>query len=130
MTEIIKVLGPPGTGKTTTLLNYVEEAMLTTDIKKIGYFSFTRKAAEEARDRAVKKFNLEKKDFRWFSTLHSCGYHCIDLEGRAVMQKEQFKAFGDKIGFNMSSVDSETGISENFYLNEYALARALSLIHI
>lgn len=124
MTSIIKVLGPPGTGKTTTLLNYVEDAMVTTDIKKIGYFSFTRKAAEEARDRAVKKFKLDKKDFRWFSTLHSCGYHSIDLEGRAVMQKEQFKSFGDKIGFNMSSVDSETGISENFYLNEYALARA------
>ena len=69
MTEIIKVLGPPGTGKTTTLLNYVEEAMLTTDIKKIGYFSFTRKAAEEARDRAVKKFNLEKKEADTFRTL-------------------------------------------------------------
>ena len=61
MTEIIKVLGPPGTGKTTTLLNYVEDAMESIDIKKIGYFSFTRKAAEEARDRAVTKFKLDKK---------------------------------------------------------------------
>ena len=38
------ILGPPGTGKTTTLLNLVEEFLRAgTDIKKIGYFSFTKK---------------------------------------------------------------------------------------
>ena len=47
------ILGPPGTGKTTTLLNLVEEFLRAgTDIKKIGYFSFTKKAAWEATTRA------------------------------------------------------------------------------
>ena len=47
------ILGPPGTGKTTTLLNLVEQFLRAgTDIKKIGYFSFTRKAAYEAQSRA------------------------------------------------------------------------------
>ena len=47
------VLGPPGTGKTHTLLNEVDKYLKTTDPNRIGYFSFTQKAAYEARDRML-----------------------------------------------------------------------------
>tara|TARA_R100000742_G_C4274242_1_gene94150 strand:- start:26 stop:1543 length:1518 start_codon:yes stop_codon:yes gene_type:complete len=129
MSEILKIVGPPGTGKTETLLTHVEEELTKTELSKIGYFSFTRKAAHEARDRAIKKFKFDKKDFKWFLTLHSCGYHCINLEGRAVMESEQYRTFGDKIGHNMNSrvsisYNEETGHSDYKYLNEYNLSRA------
>ena len=125
MAKVIKVLGPPGTGKTTTLLNYVQTEMESVPIDRIGYFSFTRKAANEARDRAIDKFGLDKKSFKWFSTLHSCGYHSIDQEGRTVMGKPQFKSFADKIGLKAKLViDTETGMSDNVYLNQHNLARA------
>jgi DNA helicase-2/ATP-dependent DNA helicase PcrA len=125
MSKVIKVLGPPGTGKTTTLLNYVQTEMETIPIDRIGYFSFTRKAANEARGRAIEKFGLDKKSFKWFSTLHSCGYHSINQEGRTVMGKPQFKSFADKIGLKAKLViDTETGMSDNVYLNQHNLARA------
>ena len=56
------VLGPPGTGKTTKLLALVEEYLSSgVPPDKIGYFAFTRRAADEAITRAAKKFNLSKK---------------------------------------------------------------------
>ena len=37
------VLGPPGTGKTHTLLNKVDDYLKETDPDKIGYFAFLEK---------------------------------------------------------------------------------------
>ena len=57
------VLGPPGTGKTTTLLKKVDSHLKNTNPDKIGYFAFTQKAAHEARDRAIKQFDKKTDDY-------------------------------------------------------------------
>ena len=47
------ILGPPGTGKTSTLLSLVEEYIdKGISPNKIGYFAFTNRAANEAKERA------------------------------------------------------------------------------
>ena len=68
------VVGPPGTGKTTRLLELVEsylQAGVAPD--KIGYFAFTRRAANEAIDRACIKFKINKKELPFFRYLQSSG---------------------------------------------------------
>ena len=50
-------IGPPGTGKTTTLLKKVDSYLKNTDPDKIGYFAFTQKAAHESCTRSKRSCN-------------------------------------------------------------------------
>ena len=60
------VFGPPGTGKTTFGMNFVESQLDAGAIPgKIAYIAFTRKAALEARSRAQEKFDFSKDDLFW-----------------------------------------------------------------
>ena len=75
------ILGPPGTGKTTTLLNLVDQ-FIQDGIrpKQIGYFSFTKKAATEAATRAADKFGLDvENDLAFFRTLHSYAFNQLGM---------------------------------------------------
>ena len=92
------VLGPPGTGKTTTLLNEVDKYLKQTDPDKIGYFSFTQKAAYEARDRAMSKFNLSEDDLPYFRTLHSLAFRRLGIKKDEVMQRRHYEDLGKKMG--------------------------------
>ena len=99
------VLGPPGTGKTTTLLNKVDDYLKQTDPDKVGYFAFTQKAAYEARDSAIKKFNLTEDDLPYFRTLHSLAFRKLGLKKDQVMQQRHYKDLGKKLGFPVTYAD-------------------------
>jgi superfamily I DNA/RNA helicase len=99
--EIRKIFGPPGSGKTTFLLNIVEQELGDgISSLNIGYFSFTRKAANEARDRAITKFPSLNPDldFPWFRTLHSLAYRCLGIGTKDMMSPEDYKAFAKEAG--------------------------------
>ncbi len=107
------VLGPPGTGKTTTLLNEVDKYLKNTDPDKIGFFSFTQKAAYEARDRAMKKFNFSEDDLPYFRTLHSLAFRRLGLKKEDVMQSKHYEDLGKKMNLRLDYHDydnDQTGI--------------------
>jgi len=108
------VIGPPGTGKTTTLLNLVDKYLKKTDPDKIGYFAFTQKAAYEARDRAMEKFNLTEDDLPYFRTLHSLAFRRLGIQKNNVMQRRQYEDLGKTLGFPVDYEDNERDMNGIF----------------
>jgi len=123
------ILGPPGTGKTTTLLNLVDQ-FIQQGIrpKQIGYFSFTRKAAREAASRAAEKFGLDaEKDLENFRTLHSFAFQRLGMTKEKMMTAEDYREFGKMVGIPIKtgkhSEEDGTFNSDNEYLTIMNTAR-------
>jgi len=122
------VLGPPGTGKTWTLLNKVEQYLKETDPDKVGYFAFTKKAANEAKERAMNKFNLSEDDLPYFRTLHSLAFRRLGINKENVMQRRHYEDLGRKINLPLDYNDyddEETGLftTKSDYLRIINLAK-------
>lgn len=105
------ILGPPGTGKTTWLLDVVEE-VLEAGIapEKIAVLTFTKKAANEAKERAAKRFSLGPDDLVWVRTIHSLVFRQLGLNKTQVIKQADFAELGRLLGIEFegkSSLDEE-----------------------
>ena len=105
------VLGPPGTGKTTRLIDevntYLEDG---TEPHSIGYLAFTRKAADEAVTRSCERFGLTKRQLPHFRTLHSLAFKMLGLTKNEVLSKTSIQEFGSIMGLRITgSVSLDEG---------------------
>jgi DNA helicase-2/ATP-dependent DNA helicase PcrA len=97
------IVGPPGTGKTTYMMNVVEEEIKNgVDPDKILYCSFTKKAVEEAASRACKRFKLSKTDMRYFKTIHALAFMCMGIGRDNVMKSSDYLSIGDHLGIEFT----------------------------
>ncbi len=102
--EVEIILGPPGTGKTTTLLNRIQGFLSDNPRANIGFFSFTTKATNEAKYRLVQALNIDPRDplLFYFRTLHSLAYNMLNITRDSIMGDRHFKEFGDEYGYDIN----------------------------
>mgnify|MGYP003669460773 FL=1 len=98
------VLGPPGTGKTTFLLNTVED-LFGKGIQpyELAYLAFTKKAATEALTRAVDKFDYDDDQLIYFRTIHSLCYFWQGLTRSDILDRKDLRAFSKLVGERINS---------------------------
>lgn len=80
MPKIGKIIGPPGTGKTTALMELVGEASRRYMPKRIGAISFTNTAVEEIKNRVSDKTGTMPQEFENIRTVHSQAWRLLGLE--------------------------------------------------
>lgn len=101
------IYGPPGTGKTTYLLELLKGLLKKYKPVEIAYVSYTKKGSYEGRDRALKKFNYNERDFPYFRTLHSIAFRQLNISRMNMINKSYYKTFSDKMGMKFTGFYTE-----------------------
>ena len=124
---MFRIFGPPGTGKTTRLLNMVDNALQDgVSPARMAFLAFTRKAANEAKERAADRFELTFDDLPFFRTLHSFAYRTLSVQKHNLMQKDHFDDLSNKIGVALN-VTNDMNIEDGPAVIEHEV---LSLINL
>ena len=126
--------GPPGTGKTERLLRKIEIFLrFGIEPEKIGYFTFSKNAAINGKERAASKVNKPLNRFPFFQTLHSFCFNQMGLDQSRVMQSKHYKQLGDDLkieiegGYTQDQDHEGVFRSDNKYLQLIHKARALMM---
>ena len=99
------IAGPPGTGKTTALLERFERELAAgTPADRIGFVTFTRAARHEALDRASRKFNLSDDDLPWVRTVHGAAYKRLGHEAAKLLSPALWREFATKYQYHFTPV--------------------------
>jgi DNA helicase II / ATP-dependent DNA helicase PcrA len=109
--KTVKMFGPPGTGKTTALLDTMNRELSNGVLpERLAYLTFTVAARREAVDRAKTRFGYTSKQLPYFRTLHSIAFRELGLS-RSCIVRDEIQDFSERVGMEISRVNS----SENAY---------------
>ena len=120
--------GPPGTGKTHRLMEYLDKELKTTDPKNILYLAFSRAAVRAAKERAPESVRV--------CTMHSLGSQELKIDtSKNLLQNEKWKGFKNyskicaDLSFETQINDSGFPQYKNNHMKviEYARNKKLSL---
>lgn len=99
------ILGPPGTGKTTTLLVELESELETgLNPHEIGVVTFTRAARGEAMRRAARKLRVNAEDFEWIRTIHSTAFRLLGLRRDETFSPKDWREFAKRYNYDFSEL--------------------------
>ncbi|MFB6267414.1 MAG: UvrD-helicase domain-containing protein [Halodesulfurarchaeum sp.] len=98
---VTRLFGGPGSGKTTALLDRVEELLEHEDvtIRDILVVSYTRAAAAEVRDRLADRLDMNPRALRGnVSTMHAKAYDLLNLSRGDVVSEDDKEDFCEEYG--------------------------------
>jgi DNA helicase-2/ATP-dependent DNA helicase PcrA len=100
-TEVVRLFGGPGSGKTTALLDRVESLLEDddVDVRDVLVVSYTRAAAAEIRERLAERLDTTPRALRGnVSTMHAKAYDLLNLSRGDVVGESAKEEFCDAFG--------------------------------
>ena len=100
-TDVVRLFGGPGSGKTTALLDRVEQLLTEegVDVRDVLVVSYTRAAAAEVRERLADRLDTTPRSLRGnVCTMHAKAYDLLNLSRGDVVGESDKEAFCDDYG--------------------------------
>jgi DNA helicase-2/ATP-dependent DNA helicase PcrA len=102
-TEVVRLFGGPGSGKTTALLDRVEELLTddAVDFRDVLVVSYTRAAAAEIRERLAERLDVSPRALQGnVCTMHAKAYELLNLSRGDVVGESDKEDFCDQFGID------------------------------
>lgn len=108
--------GPPGTGKTFTLLEHLEAALRGgVPPSRIAFLTFTRRARAEAIERVERALGIMPDELPYFRTIHSMCYRALRLQEGDVMGRAALAEFGTLMGLEFGTTAASEQAAEGLW---------------
>jgi DNA helicase-2/ATP-dependent DNA helicase PcrA len=111
-TAVTRLFGGPGSGKTTALLDRVDELLERNDvtIRDILVVSYTRAAAAEVRERLAERLDISPRALKGnVATMHAKAYELLDLSRGDVVGEDDKQEFCEEYGVEFEDEYSGAG---------------------
>lgn len=120
------IFGPPGTGKTTWLMQQLSKELGENCVYggEIAFASFTRQGTYEGVARAIEQFKLNRDQSKFFRTIHSLCFTALGVNKSMMIRKSHYKLLSEKTGIPFTGFYTEDMSSTNdAYLHCYSMSK-------
>jgi superfamily I DNA/RNA helicase len=98
--QTLKLVGPPGTGKTTRLIEIVNRELdAGVPIERIAYLTHTNAARDEALDRIEKQHPGVRSKAKFFRTIHSAACFGAGITKSEIWGRRDYEGLAEATGY-------------------------------